>query len=160
MTPSSEESSIAKGYWDKTVVRCGDTYFTARTPMTFIGPPDRGVPNVAAFKGFSYGLQSDGLTEAGRLNGFQWRGHTWIQCTSYRLWDRNEKRWGFWLSAVRPPGALAQYVVSPVIELEKFKGRWLYGPSGPGGPGFDPVAWQEIEKYNPQPTSCSQVPPE
>jgi len=78
--------------------------------------------------GVSYSLENGGLTEADRLNGYEWRGRTLLVTTAVRrtVFDpdardhqENSRRWGPWANTAG--GTLMSFTLS------KKNGHWYYG---------------------------------
>jgi hypothetical protein len=142
--PPSEAGVIAKKYWDGIVVKCGSTSFSLLPTKRLV----RRAVMFQAYTDFSYTAEPDALTEADGLNGVQWKGRTQLRCTSYQYWDPDGKNWSAWGSCVSPLAFSGLRAYN--VELQKFKGKWFYAEGG--------TPWQEMEKYNPAPVQCGQIP--
>jgi hypothetical protein len=152
-TGTSEADRIIKQYWDKTVAKCGDNYITDRPYMsgTTVVPGER---LITAFKGFSYSVQSYPVTEADKLNSIEWHGRTNFYSTSYRYWIPNVKTGGTWWHWSEGTPADYSYI-DLIVELEKEKGHWFYAQGG----GAFVFKWNDLDKYNPEPIVCKNIPP-
>jgi hypothetical protein len=115
---TSEADAQAKQYWDKNVKQCGSRYFQ----LDFSLYGTSGV--YREYKGFSYAVWPSGLTEADKLNGYEWKGFTSLHSNSYRtLFGR---RWSEWKDGSPEPSGVAMFVGSLAVPLDKKNGRWYY----------------------------------
>jgi hypothetical protein len=131
---NSEADMQAKQYWSKEVKNCGGIYYRRNGNGWF------------AYKDFSYHLYSSGLTEADKLNGFEWKGGMLIESSAHREWNPFYHRWTDWTSG-NPTVAFVGAIQDRQILVKK-SGRWYLGP-------FSNI---EASKYNPPPINCSAVP--
>jgi len=113
---SSEADAQAKRYWDKEVKRCGDRYFVLARSWG-------GVATYTEYKGFSYAVVGEGLTDADKLNGYEWKGSTGAHFNSYRQFSGSGRRWSEW----KDGGSAFYNGVGSSTELSKINGQWYYG---------------------------------
>ena len=92
-------------------------------------------------RGLEYNIRSTGpLTEADRLNGFEWKGHFSVSIGVHRYYQGG--RWGAWGD---PVGAYVSF------NITRFKGEW-YLHGGPFELRSEPIPPQL------QPITCSNIP--
>jgi hypothetical protein len=135
--PGAEARDVAQQYWDKYLTTCGDRYFAYENhlPMT---------PNhLYELKGPTFSIQSYDLSEANRLNGYQWSGLMEMNCTATRTyWDTE---WTAWGSCGR---------VGLRRILFKSNDHWYAQQSEMGLP---PPAFP-VESFSPKRVNCGDVP--
>ena len=113
-----EPNLQAKQYWDKNVKQCGSRYF--QLDFSLYG----GSGGYREYKGFAYIVWPTPLTEADKLNGFEWKGFTSLNSKSYRTLFGG--RWSEWKDGSPEPSGVAMLVGSLAVPLNKQNGRWYY----------------------------------
>jgi hypothetical protein len=148
------EADAAQRFVDKSFSRCGNSYLGA--------VPGRIGTSFSEIRGLSVSTRSNGITDADRLNGYEWSGNILIQCNSIR--DFNSFRgWSEWYSGC---ASLTSSVIT--VPLSERKGRWFFYGNAPdtepaGGwaglmSGAGLAGAQSEASYNPKRISCTVVP--
>ena len=78
--------------------------------------------NLSEIKGLDVQIQDNGITDADKLNGFEWSGSIVIRCNSIRDFYN---AWSEWRMGCGQNGLSATYV-----PLSKWKGQWLFYSNG------------------------------
>jgi len=74
----TEADRFANNYWNERLARCGGTY------ITYQDGPKGNWYAIEEYKNLSIWVRASELTEADKLNGFEWRGQTGFDCSSSR----------------------------------------------------------------------------
>ncbi|MFZ0964380.1 MAG: hypothetical protein WAO35_26235 [Terriglobia bacterium] len=99
----NEAEQFAKKYWNDRLTDCGASYVEHNIA---------GRPFVFEYKGVSVWVKADELTEADRLNGFEWLGQTGFSASSARIkWPNGG--FGDWTSTAEDS-----------VRMWKRKGQW------------------------------------
>jgi len=72
----SEAQTIARGYWDKVLAKCGDSYYAARWSAEPL--------EATEFREVSFGIVPNAISRADQLNGIQWDGNAVLVARLYR----------------------------------------------------------------------------
>jgi|GEM_PF-3271369 len=100
-----DAQTFANGYWDRITLKCdGAVYFSYEWTKTGW---------IWELKGATVWVRASQLTEAQRLNGFEWLGTTGVSASAQRLLQSNGKR-SEWLDGGPQYGA----------NLSKKNGNW------------------------------------
>lgn len=119
---TSEVDAVAQQYWDRMGKQCGDSYYVkvsaSSLSMWLTGSLVPGRRGLTEFKRAVHLQKENDLTDAEKLNGFEWSGRTWFFTSMYREWNAGHwSQWqdGHWLST----GSSAAFF--------KKNGHWFYG---------------------------------
>jgi len=86
--------SVAKQIWDESLLQCGDSYYEARPAGGFAA---NSLAGLIQYKGAGFFTVSYLLTDADRLNGYQWIGRSVVTAKSWRAIYRDQSgTWGSW----------------------------------------------------------------
>lgn len=104
---NTEAQRMADKFWETRLIKCGDSLYD----ITAI--------YLREYKGGGLLVEAAPLTEADKLNGYEWNGQTWINATAYREYRGT---WGEWIQgrAYDAPGRRT------FIHMSKKNGRWFY----------------------------------
>lgn len=112
---SSEADAAAKNYLAKRMVSCGGASYewSLDSPRTVI-----------QYRDLSYKVESRGLTDADKLNGYEWRGIIHLTFSVFRVAQQTTlgPRWSDWSDA----GTLIGNHPRRDINLVKRNGQWFY----------------------------------
>jgi hypothetical protein len=88
----SEAELQAKRFWDKTMMQCGN--------RSFIGNADKEEPTgsryLVEYKGLSFKLTNYPLTDADKLNGYEWKGRMTRKAKAWHTWPDMMRQWASW----------------------------------------------------------------
>jgi hypothetical protein len=147
--PDSEAQELAERFVGQWVTKCGDRYYAALPDAMWAAP----VGGLYEYKGVSVTVESLEISEADRLNGYEWEGSAMLNCRLARLYDGHA--WGEWSEA----GCVSIYPISlpPAFPLQMFKkqGKWFVGKPFRWGYGSIDT---HAERFNPKKVDCSSVP--
>jgi hypothetical protein len=130
-----EAAQVAKAVFDQKFKKCGESYYEGYGNIGTIGS------SATELKGpITLTVQREALSEADRLNGFEWRGRVELRFAAYRLgyWLKpplmSRWEWEGWRPWPDPAGGLELF--------EKKGGRWNSpkNPWGHFGGAFAPAA--------------------
>ena len=86
--------AAARQIWDESLLKCGDSYYEARQAGGFGSNSPAGL---VQYKGAGFFTVSYLLTDADRLNGFQWVGRSIVAAKAWRVIYRDQSGvWGSW----------------------------------------------------------------
>lgn len=88
----SEAERFANKYWDERLTKCGDT----RLAHTLL--PNMPGISIIEFKGVSVWVNPAQLSEADKLNGFEWSGATGLSPTSWRYKPNAKSNMSAWVA--------------------------------------------------------------
>lgn len=131
----AEAGRRAQQYWDKTFTKCGDSYYSVGQSIPW---------NLYEHKGVTFVVTSEGISEAGRLNGFEWSGNTTASCQASREYDGGWKDWSGG-PACSGISAFPPWAEGNRVSLDKRNGKWLYESS-------------PLDHYNPKKINCQNIP--
>ena len=136
-----EARKEAQKFFDKEFRRCGNSVFEYGNRILYSpDDPQRYLFSLSEFKGFTYQLKSEPLSEADRLNGLEWRGGWVTGSTSERIRDRKGGVWEKWEEW--EPGTPLSKTPTPEPYLIRKKGQWVWlrsttRPFGEGYGGYE-----------------------
>jgi hypothetical protein len=126
--------SLAKDFWDKTLLKCGKYY---EIPVTYL----YGISEVGAraqYADVSFHLDAEKLSSAERLNGWEWSGKAYILYSAMR--HSYGQGWEDWKDAGRDGYTLNSYnnsvnwegnllirereIAPYIFHVRKIGGRW------------------------------------
>ena len=116
--PSAADHA-AKQYWAKRILNCDGSSFE-RMP---------GIPggSIIQYRNTKYSVEDTGLTEADKLNGYEWKGLMHVTFSQYRVWLPAgllvTAHWGDWLDAA----GVVMGLPNLYVQLEKRNSHWFYG---------------------------------
>lgn len=150
----TEAESAAQRFVDKTFSNCGASY--VRPVAGRIGT------SFSEIRGLSVSVRSNGITDADKLNGYEWSGNILMQCNSIR--DFNSFHgWSPWYSGC---SSLTSSTIT--VPLSKWKGQWTFYANAPdtepaggwaglfAGGGLSGARTEA--SYNPKKFGCSVIP--
>ena len=150
----AEADGLAKAYWDKKLTNCGSSSFYAVDNEGNLAGAQ--LVYIVEYKDLKYQVQSspvgliDGstlgeLSEADRLNGFQWKGSTNIVCSaSRRAGSGAGANWSDWNTGCGFEGTQ--------VNLFKKGGRWFYA-----SPFASMAQAEPVDTFAPERASCQSV---
>jgi hypothetical protein len=109
----SEPEKMADEYWKKTLTKCGDHYFTLNSVH------DMGT-GISEYQGVSFAIEDFGMSDANRLNGYEWSGRAVADCRATRY--SNAESGGTWTDW--QTGCVWKLPLK--VSMWKFKGKWFY----------------------------------
>ena len=114
----------AKQYWDRMGKHCGDSFYINadfnNIGEWIVGGYYQRPGGPTEFKGFTFSELEKPLTEADRLNGFEWSGQTAMTASTYRSWESGN--WTQWNDVSTSLGFNSFFSVP----LFKKNGQWFY----------------------------------
>ena len=112
----------AELFWGKAFSKCGDSFYGT---YAFNGRPPRSDPMIYQLKDpsiFTYhDMEEKIITEADRLNGFEWQGTTSVFSKAYRYTMAG--KWVEWRNGFPLERSTFR------VPIRKVKGKWLFGIS-------------------------------
>jgi hypothetical protein len=148
-----EAESRAQKWWDASVAKCGDYYYTRVKWSDFVRGQLVHENEFYQLKNASYYVKETPLTEATKLNGIEWQGRIAFVASAHR---KHTDSWGWtpWTDGVPP----TQSDLAPLVEarslldkgFSKKNGQWEIGEDGKEITG---------EPTHTKP-DCSEIPPE
>lgn len=96
-----EAERFANKYWGERLTKCGDTYLAHNVSPSFT--PEFAITE---YKDVSVWVNPNQLSEADKLNGFEWSGGTGFRYTSMRFRPNVKSRMSDWIPGASPPGPL------------------------------------------------------
>jgi len=132
--PDAEARVQAQWFTDKTITKCGDSYYYWN---------DEREGWISEFKGMQVWTSPRGLSDADRLNGYEWRGEAGVNCSVWRLYT-TPRGWSKWMDCA---------TATQELRLHKLNGRWYYEDIGRMGQNLP------AEQYAPHKVACQQVAP-
>jgi len=109
----SEANIVAKQYWDGIVVRCGDRYVSYGS-----------ITEYQEVRGFAWAVEKYDLTDADKLNGYEWKGATVPFASAFRMGGRPGRGDGDWTNWINGSGLSR-------VTLVKKNGRWIFNEGIP-----------------------------
>jgi len=85
---------VAEGLWKTVVVKCGESHFAIVKPSLLKGL------ELTEYKGVTFTVHADEVTEADRRSGIRWKGHTTMNAASSR-WRGSDNTWSDWTAAAQ-----------------------------------------------------------
>jgi hypothetical protein len=94
----TQAEALAKEYWATRLTKCRNGFIDSyieyrRFAATF--------NTTMEYRDPTYLMQVTHLTEADRLNGFQWEGRSFVQAPTRRMWystSRSDGKWDSWVT--------------------------------------------------------------
>jgi hypothetical protein len=143
----------AQKWWDKTVVKCGQTYYARNRwiNMAAVRPnmsreqleKDVEKKELFEFMDAGYVVRAEPVTKADKLNGREWQGRVEIVATAFRKYDDSSKRWESWRDGVPK-------FPNPLTQVENPFGIYLIFANGKWGDHDNPYDLPKPE--------CAQIP--
>jgi hypothetical protein len=90
---STEAERFAKKYWDERLTKCGDTYLAHNLSPNFTTPEFA----IIEYTRVSVWVNPVELSEADKLNGFEWSGGTGFWYTSMRFKPNGKAKMSDWI---------------------------------------------------------------
>jgi hypothetical protein len=135
----SEADEAAQRFIEKSFSKCGDSYLGTI--------PGRRWAIYSQVKGLTVTTESQDLSPADKLNGYQWIGQIWIGCSAVRDFGKFSGWSPEWAPGSSWCGGLAVATTGDAIPLCKRDGKWfVFGK------------WEEAS-YNPKKIDCGEIPP-
>ncbi len=140
----SEADKAARQYWTKRIVSCDGGSFEWMP----------GIPGgrIIQYRNLKHGVEDTGLTEAEKLNGYEWNGMMHITFSQYRAWSpaglMGAAAWSDWAEA----RGIVMGLPKLNVQLQKRNGHWFYDMVD-----ADHYAG-EMVWGNPKPLDCSKIP--
>ena len=143
---TSEADVAAKHFWDRMGKQCGDGYYmnvsVFSLSLWLTGGFMPGAKGLTEFRGFSYFQTKNNLTDADKLNGFEWSGRTSFSAKMYRSWE--SARWSDWQDG-------SGLSMGSSGTLFKKNGQWFYGAGAYQGVPIGSFRF-------PDPVNCAEIP--
>lgn len=109
VTTAEQADQQMRSFWARKVARCGDSYYT----QSRFG-------NITEFKGFFTSLDPPwALSEADRLNGYEYKTFIRADARLSRYFNLSEKTWSNWRDKGFPETGPASNLIM------KFQGKWI-----------------------------------
>jgi hypothetical protein len=85
---------VAEGLWKTVVVKCGDSHFAIVRSSPLNGL------ELNEYKGVTFTVHGDEVTEADRRSGLRWKGHT-TMCAASKRRRSSDSTWSDWTAAAQ-----------------------------------------------------------
>lgn len=148
-----EAEARAKAWWDASVAKCGDAYYTRVKWSDLVMGQLVRKDELYQLKNASYYVKETPISEATKLNGVEWQGRIIFVATAYRKRSPDDSEWSAWLEGVPPSQSDFATMVEAHSLLDKgfnkVKGQWSIGEDGKDIDG----------KSTHTKPNCSEIPP-